>query len=244
MSTATMTHLTAKIEPFDSFWEGPKNVEQGYTSVRQFYKANYCRHLPTRKDAAILVISCGPGYFVHMLLTEGYTRVQGIDSMPEKVQHAKARGLPCEAAEAFPFLEEHQDRFDVIICEQELNHLTKEEIYEFLRRCRESLTAVGMLIVHSLNGANPITGAEALAQNVDHYNTFTEYSLRQVLTASGFAVQQVIPLDLYVFYANPFNYVAWAAAGLLTLVFRLAFLLYGKSNKLFTKKIAAICVRA
>lgn len=244
MSPAMMTRLTAKLEPFDSFWEGPTNVEKGYTSVRQFYKANYRRHLPLRKDAAILVISCGPGYFVHMLLTEGYTHVQGIDSMPEKVQHAKAKGLPCETAEAFPFLEERPGRFDVVICEQELNHLTKDEIYEFLHRCRESLTPGGTLIVHSLNGANPITGAEALAQNVDHYNTFTEYSLRQVLTASGFEVRQVIPLNLYVFYANPFNCVAWAAAGLLALAFRLAFLLYGKSNTLFTKKIAAICVRA
>lgn len=25
--------LTAKIEPFDSFWEGPSNIEKGYTSL-------------------------------------------------------------------------------------------------------------------------------------------------------------------------------------------------------------------
>lgn len=240
----TNAALTAKLEPFDTFWEGPKNVEKGYTSLRQFYKANYQRYLPARTDARILVISCGPGYFVHMLLTEGYTRVQGIDSMEEKVRPAKAKHLPCDVAEAFPFLEAHVGQFDAIICEQELNHLTKEEIQLFLERCRESLTPGGMLIAHSLNGANPITGAEALAQNVDHYNTFTEYSLRQVLHAAGFDVQRVIPLNLYVFYTNPFNYVAWAASSLLTLAFQLCFLLYGKSNRLFTKKIAAISVRA
>jgi hypothetical protein len=95
--------------------------------------------------------------------------------------------------------------------------------------------------VHALNGANPITGSEALAQNFDHYNTFTEYTLRQVLQHSDFEDVRVIPLNLYVFYRNPFNWIAWALAALLTLCFRVAFVLYGKSNRIFTKKIAAVC---
>ena len=112
-----------------------------------------------------------------------------------------------------------------------------------LRLCRESLKPGGTLISHVLNGANPITGAEALAQNFDHYNTFTEYTLRQVLEHSHFAEVRVIPLHLYVFYTNPFNYVAWALASAMNAFFRAAFVLYGKSNKLFTKKIAAVAVK-
>jgi len=97
------------------------------------------------------------------------------------------------------------------------------------------------LIVHALNGANPITGAEALAQNFDHYNTFTEYTFRQVLEHAEFEDVDVLALNLYVFHKNPFNWVAWGAATLLTLCFRAAFILYGKSNRIFTKKIAAVC---
>ena len=132
---------------------------------------------------------------------------------------------------------------EAIFCEQELNHLTKSEILVFLRLCSESLKPGGRLIVHVLNGANPITGAEALAQNFDHYNTFTEYTLRQVLEHSGFTEVRVIPLNLYVFFRNPFNWVAWAASALLSVLFRAAFVLYGKSNRIFTKKIAAVCTR-
>jgi hypothetical protein len=99
----------------------------------------------------------------------------------------------------------------------------------------------GTLIVHGLNGANPITGAEALAQNFDHYNTFTEYTLRQVLDYVGFERVRVQGLHLYVFYTNPFNYVAWAASSMLSLLFRAFFVLYGKENRIFTKKIAATC---
>ena len=105
--------------------------------------------------------------------------------------------------------------------------------------CRKKLVEGGTLLVHSLNGANPITGSEALAQNFDHYNTFTEYSLRQILEHTGFGDVDVFPLNLYVFYNNPLNYVALLADRVNTLVFRFNFILYGKHNRIFTKKIAA-----
>ena len=130
--------------------------------------------------------------------------------------------------------------YDVIFCECEVNHLTKDEILDFLKLAQNSLKKGGTLLIHSMNGANPITGAEGLALNFDHYNTFTEQSLRQVLNFAGYQVVDVIPLKLFVFYNNPFNYVGIALDTILTLALRAAFIFYGKSNKLFTKKIAAI----
>lgn len=232
--------LAARIEPFDTFWEGPEDIEKGYTSFYQFYKHNYLKYLPQNKAARILVVSCGPGYFVDLAARHGYTNVTGIDSDPAKVAWATDRNLNCQIAEAFPFLEEAAEPFDVIFCEQELNHLTKDEIVMFLDLCWERLTEEGTLIAHVLNGANPITGAEALAQNFDHFNTFTDYTLHQVLGYCGFDQVKVIPLNLYVFYKNPMNYVAMLAAGLLSMFFRFCFVLYGKKNKIFTKKIAAV----
>lgn len=234
-------NLAAKIEPFDSFWEGPENIDKGYATFYRFYKSNYLAHLPENKNARILVISCGPGYFVNTLVRHGYADVLGIDSMAEKVRHAQQRNLNCQVANAFEFLEAADKSFDVIFCEQELNHLTKTEIIDFLALCRQKITPGGTLIVHALNGANPITGSEALAQNFDHYNTFTEYTMRQVLDYSGFENVRVIPLNLYVFWTNPLNYVLIALSALYTLFFRISFIMYGKSNKIFTKKIGAVC---
>ena len=235
--------LTAKIEPFDSFWEGPEDVESGYESFFQFYRRNYLQHIPGALDARILVISCGPGYFVEMLNRHGYTNVVGIDSFESKIAVARAHGLDCEVARAFGYLENRPETFDAVFCEQELNHLTKPEIVEFLDLVRTSLKPGGTLIVHVLNGANPVTGAESLAQNFDHYNTFTEYTLRQILEYRKFKDVKVLPLNLYVFYKNPMNYVAWAAAIVLSMIFRALFILYGKSNRIFTKKIGAVCQR-
>jgi len=232
---------TAKMEPFDSFWEAPSDVQKGYSSFAQFYRVNYFEFLPRNRETKTLVISCGPGYFVNLLRQEGYTDVLGIDSDPDKVQYAEKRGLNCRVVQAFEFLKETEEKYDLIIAEQEVNHLTKEEILVFLELCREKLQPQGMLMLHSLNGANPITGSEALAQNFDHYNTFTEYSVKQMLLYTGFKNITVFPLKLYVFYKNPFNYVGLTLDWLLTWMFRISFLFYGKKNRFFTKKIAAVC---
>lgn len=235
--------LAAKTEAFDSYWQAPEDVERGYTSFLQYYRVNYLRRLPQDRQARILVVSCGPGYFVKLLRDEGYRDVEGIDSDPAKIAYAERKGLPCRVAEAFVVLESTAGDYDVIVCEQELNHLTKDETFEFLALCRGALKPGGRLFVYGLNGANPITGAEALAQNIDHFYTFTEYSLGQFLEHAGFEKIQVFPLELYVFYRNPLNYVGLVATATLHLAFRALFTLYGKSARIFTKKIAAVCVR-
>lgn len=235
--------LTAEVEPFDTFWEAPENIEKGYKSFGKFYKRNYLKYIPKNKGANILVASCGPGYFINLLKNEGYHNILGIDSDPEKIKYAKLKSLNCMVKECFPFLAENKVYYDVIIAEQEINHLTKEEIIIFLKLCWNSLRENGILIIHSLNGANPITGSEALAQNFDHYNTFTEYSLKQVLKYTTFSEIKIFPLNLYVFYENPLNYIGLFLDALLNLIFRASFIFYGKSNKIFAKKIAAVCMK-
>lgn len=235
--------LTARMEPFDSFWEAPHDIEKGYGTFGAFYRHNYLRHVPPDKDSRILVVSCGPGYFVNLLVERGYRNVTGIDSFPDKVAFARSRGLECQVARAFAYLDAAEEPFDAIIAEQELNHLTKSEILAFLGACRDNLAEGGTLIVHTINGANPLTGSESRAGNFDHYCSFTEYSLRQVLEHAGFRDIEVFALNLYVFYKNPLNYVAMAVDWFNRMIFRLNFILVGKSAKIFSKKIAASCIR-
>lgn len=236
--------LAAKIEPFDSFWEGPSDVEKGYGKFLAFYKYNYLQHMPTEKSADILVISCGPGYFVNMLKQEGYTQITGIDSTEAQINWTQKKNLNCVQARAFEYLESLDDSsLDAIFCEQEINHLTKDEIVSFLQLAYQKLKPGAKLVCHALNGANPVTGAEALAQNFDHYNTFTEYTMKQILDYCGYRNVNVFPLNLYVFWKNPANYILLAASGLLHFMFRALFIMYGKENKLFTKKIGAACTK-
>jgi len=235
--------LTARMEPFDSFWEAPKDIEKGYRTFPRFYAHNYLPYVPDDRDVRILVISCGPGYFVELLADRGYRNVLGIDSFPEKVERARARGLNCKVARVFQFLGRTSEPYDVIIAEQELNHLTKGELLSFLELAREKLRPGGVLLAHGINGTNPLTGSESRAGNFDHYLSFTEHSLRQVFEYTGYVQTQPFPLNLYVFWTNPLNYIAWLVDRFNTLFFRLNFMLVGKSARIFTKKIGVVARR-
>jgi SAM-dependent methyltransferase len=233
-------HLSARLEPFDSYWQAPADVESGYASFAAYYRANYLAHLPEGRDSRILVISCGPGYLVNVLIQAGYRNVTGIDSDAAKVEHARRKGLPCQVATAFGFLAERTADYDVIIPEQELNHLTLDESIEFLQLCRAALRPGGRVIVYAMNGANPLVGSENIAHNIDHFYNVTEYSLGQILQLGGFPNSRVFPLKLYVFWRNPLNYVGLATTLVLEFGMRVVFMLYGKKVKILTKKIAAV----
>jgi SAM-dependent methyltransferase len=238
-ATGAALPLAARLEPFDSFWQAPLDVERGYAGFAAYYRHNWLPHLPPRQDARILVVSCGPGYLVKLLHDRGYTQVIGIDSDPAKIAHAQARGLPCRTARAFPFLEAGPAPFDVIIAEQELNHLTLDETIRFLGLCRRNLEIGGLFLGYGLNGANPLVGAENLAHNIDHFYTLTDHSFGQLLGLAGFADVKVRPLELYVFWKNPLNYVGLACTRLFELACRLGFILYGKDVKILSKKLMA-----
>jgi len=231
--------LAARLEPFDSYWQAPKDVDQGYRSFTAYYAANYLARLPQDRNSSILVVSCGPGYLVNMLREQGYTNVLGIDSDPVKVAHAKRHGLPCETARAFDFLAGRSAEYDVIVPEQELNHLTLDETIEFLQLCRVALRPGGAVLVYAMNGANPFVGSENLSHNIDHFYNVTEYSLQQILELAGFSDVRVFALKLYVFWKNPLNYVGLAVTSVLELLLRAVFVLYGKKVRVLSKKIAA-----
>jgi len=238
------TPLSARHEPFDTYWQAPDDVEKGFSSFATYYQANILPHVPADKAAAILVVSCGPGYLVNLLKERGYTAVTGIDSDPAKIEPGLRRGLALRAADAFRFVyDAPAASYDCVVCEQELNHLTYDEMIAFLKMCRAALKPGGTVVVYGLNGANPLVGAENLAHNIDHFNTFAEHTLHQVLHLSGFADSKVFPLKLYVFWKNPLNYVGLAVTSVFELGCKVMFKLYGKNVKVLTKKIAATAVK-
>jgi 2-polyprenyl-3-methyl-5-hydroxy-6-metoxy-1,4-benzoquinol methylase len=236
--------LAARLEPFDSYWQAPADVDSGYKSFSAYYRANYLPHIPADRNARILVISCGPGYLVDLLTASGYRNVLGIDSDAAKIEHARRRGLNCQVAEVFPFLALHQaGEYDCIVPEQELNHLTIDETLAFFDACRRALRPGGTIIVYAMNGANPLVGSENLAHNIDHFYNVTEYSIAQLLQLGGFQNVQPFALKLYVFWKNPLNYVGLAITSVMETAMRVIFTLYGKKVRILSKKIAAIAER-
>ena len=246
LDTATNTPiayppLKARLEPFRQLLASARQCRERLRQVLKPIIAPItyptCRPRGQRGSSSF---PCGPGYLVNLLKKAGYTNVKGVDSDPAKIEYAKAKGLNCSVSLAFDCLLQETGLFDVIIPEQELNHLTLDEQIAFLELCRERLKPGGLLIVYGLNGANPLVGSENLAHNIDHFNTFTDYSLKQILELSGFSGIKTMPLKLYVFWKNPLNYVGLAVTSVLELFFRACFILYGKDVKVLSKKLAAV----
>jgi 2-polyprenyl-3-methyl-5-hydroxy-6-metoxy-1,4-benzoquinol methylase len=236
--------FAARTEPFDTYWQGTRDLDKGYRDFEVYYRANYLKRLPRNADARIVVLSCGPGYLVNALVRAGYRNVLGIDADPEKVKHAIERGLPCTVASAFDYLSAHPGEFDAIVPEQELNHLTIEETIEFLRLCHASLNPGGRVLVYAINGANPLVAPEHISHNIDHFYNVTEYSLTQLLRLGGFVDIKPFACELYVFWRRPLNAVGWVITKAMECVMCFFFQLYGKRVSILSKRIAATAVRA
>ena len=178
--------LAARLEPFDSYWQAPKDIEAGYSSFAAYYRANYLPHLPAGSRCAHPGDQLRPGLLLNVLAQAGYRNVVGIDSDPAKVEHGRRRGLPCEAAEAFPYLERMPRRVRRHHSGAGAQPSHAEETIEFLQLCHAALQPGGRVIVYAMNGANPFVGSENLAHNIDHFYIVTEYSLTQLLQLGGF----------------------------------------------------------
>ncbi len=236
--------LAALHESFDSNWQVPNDVASGYDKFRTYYRANIVPHLPEDRSTPILCVSCGPGYLVNVLNELGYQNVTGIDSDPEKIAHAHERKLTCETARCFAYLKAAgPESYGQVILEQELNHLTHAESIAFLKLCHRALKPGGTVFGYGLNGANPIVGAENLCHNIDHFSTYGEHSLTQIMELGGFRDVKLLPLKLYVFWKNPLNYVGLAVTTVYETYYRILFRMYGKSASILTKKIAAVATK-
>ena len=229
-------------EPFDSYWLGTEiELTRAFKRFGRFFRTHFTPHLPPEKSAKILVVSCGPGFLLQLLKDDGYTDFLGIDSDPQKVNCCEQRGLPARTARAFETVSDSPATYDMIVCQQELNHLSREEVFQWLSLCYQALKPGGRLLCYGLNGSNPLLGSGNLSQNVDHFFNLSEYRLQQLLEHSGFEGIRVLHCSPYVFWENPLNYVGLAATTTLELFFRLCYKLYGKNIKILSKQIIGVC---
>ena len=88
--------------------------------------------------------------------------------------------------------------------------------------------------------ANPYVGPATLSLDFTHTMSFTEVSLRQVLTAVGFSDVHITGTDIYV-KKNIVNFLAKYVAKLISLELYIKSWLFGrKSLKIFTKNLLAV----
>jgi 2-polyprenyl-3-methyl-5-hydroxy-6-metoxy-1,4-benzoquinol methylase len=104
-----------------------------FSFVRKIYKKRYSNFIPEDKNTKIIDIACGSGHFLYFLQNEGYTNCSGIDISVEQIEVAKSTGVKnIHQADLFEYLPHHRESFDIIIANDIIEHLKKDEIIKFL----------------------------------------------------------------------------------------------------------------
>jgi cyclopropane fatty-acyl-phospholipid synthase-like methyltransferase len=206
-----------------------------------YFRHNYLQHLPKSKSAPILEVGSGLGQFLTFCRTHGYTNVSGVDLSAANVAFCTERNLEVELADAFEYLAETSRSFKVIVMNDVIEHIAKARILPFLGRALARLEPGGVLILKTFNMADPIMGTHGRYADFTHEVGWTEESMREVLEQVGYQHVKVLPSNLYVFYANPLNYVALAISKAFAFFFRCYFRLNGRpTTKVFTKNLIAV----
>lgn len=214
-----------------------------YLIQKRYFEKNYLRFLPQNKTAKILDLGCGVGEFVGYCVEKGFKDVIGVDTSTENIKYCKSfyEGVTFIQADIFEYLDNpNENKFDCIIFNDVIEHLTKDEVIEILNKIKESLNIGGNVIIKTPNMANPFVNTAGRYIDFTHELGFTEFSIRQCMKAVGFSEITVKGTDIYVF--NPIiSIIAKICSKIINFVLYLFSYLYGrKSLKIFEKDIIAI----
>lgn len=184
-----------KYQDYLHIHDGIENEFEDERFLRQAwsYDRIYSRFLPEPKDIRILDVGCGTGMFLYYLKRYGYKNYYGIDISEENIKFVLENVTnKCECKDIFEFLRDKENCFDVLVMNEVLEHIPKEETLTFTESAYKSLKADGQLFVMVPNMENPIT-VYTRWHDFTHSTGFTNNSLKMVLRLSGFKVIDVYP---------------------------------------------------
>ena len=151
---------------------------------REYSRINYLPHLENldRNSAEILEIACNKGYLLAALHSFEFKKLFGVDLSPLDVEKAKqiVSSADISYANAFDYLGENVEKFDVIILKAVLEHIKKDQVIPLLEAIKSSLKPAGMVIIDVPN-MDWLLAQHERYMDFTHEVGFTRESLAQVM---------------------------------------------------------------
>ncbi len=141
--------------------------------------------LPEQRNEKILDLACGSGKTLFLLKEKGYTSISGVDISAEQVALARQVTSDVSEGDVLGFLEKRDANYGLIIAQDIVEHLTKDELFDLLDGCYRALMPGGRLILSSPNGESPMCGFRRYG-DFTHEVCFTPPALGHVLVIVGF----------------------------------------------------------
>ena len=144
-------------------------------------------HLPQTNDGvSVLEVGCGGCYVLNHLKKQGYL-VAGCDPSPVAKAAAEKLGIPIHPI--FYNADEIKEKYHVIIHYDVLEHIY--EPHDFLRQHAKNLEDNGRLIFAVPDCSSAIANGDISMFIHEHVNYFDVESLRHVVEAAGFTVEDI-----------------------------------------------------
>ncbi len=165
------------------------NWDAGLMASRTYYDAEVLSVLPSDRDAMIVDVGSGLGYFVGYLLGRGYRKVGCIDLSRRLLDDVKnrfgGRLWFAETVDALSFFRSTQVGLDFVSMIDVIEHFPLQEAQELVALVYNSLNPGGILLLRTPNMAN-ILASYSRYMDLTHHHGYTDSSLRQVLELGGF----------------------------------------------------------
>jgi len=156
--------------------------EKTYLWVKE-HLLRFINHL--KKHSKILDIGCGLGHHIYAFKKLGFSNVLGVDISPECVEFCKQQGFNVVQADIFDFLSDCEEKFDLIIAFDFIEHLTVEEGYLLAKLILRCLNPTGLFIMNVPN-ANNILKLRERYIDITHKTIYTPESIKELLLLAGF----------------------------------------------------------
>ncbi|MGA1823645.1 MAG: class I SAM-dependent methyltransferase [bacterium] len=154
----------------------------------------YGSYLPLQKDALIVDIGFGLGFFLKFLKSKGYNNLQGVEIGREQFEYVKTH--ICKNVtltnDTYKWLKQQDLSFDLIVLLDVIEHFKKEEIVPFLSLAYSKLSSGGRLLLRTINSVG-ISAAFTRYMDFTQDIAFNEISIMQILKIAGF--KQIKILD-------------------------------------------------
>jgi SAM-dependent methyltransferase len=158
-------------------------TQQRIDQVAQEYR----RFLPGNKDAAVLDLGFGDGWFMAACLQLGYTNISGADFAPEKKTYLREWNVTVHKIEREigEFLANHPSEYDFIHMSHVIEHIPKYSLFWIVDALYQALKKDGILLLRTPNMEGPCANS-CYYVTLAHEYGFSGSNLTSLLSNCGF----------------------------------------------------------
>ena len=144
------------------------------------------------KDQSLVDLGCGFGSFIAAAKSKGFNNIAGVDLSQEQVKVAHELGINEVVNESIDDFFSKSTGIDCIVGVDIIEHFSKDELIDFLTKCKKHLNKGGQVLFRTPNMDATMASVYAFA-DISHEVFLNKSSALQLMQSAGFKEVEVLP---------------------------------------------------